>query len=65
VDGVVAEPVRAGSDVPAGTYACTACGDKLDVAFTRHLLPCPSCGNSRWHTLSGGDSIHDPYPDRR
>ena len=60
----MAEPVPAGSDVSAGTYHCTDCGYRLDVQSTRHLPPCPSCGNGEWSTASGGDSVHDPYPKR-
>jgi hypothetical protein len=60
----MAEPVPAGSDVSAGTYKCTNCGYELDVDSTQHLPPCPSCVNAEWQTLSGGDSVHDPYPDR-
>jgi predicted nucleic acid-binding Zn-ribbon protein len=59
----VADPVPAGSDVSAGTYKCTQCGYDLDVSSTQHLPPCPSCGNGQWDTVSGGDSVHDPYPD--
>jgi hypothetical protein len=29
------------------------------------LQPCPSCSNGHWETLSGGDSVNDPYPDRK
>jgi len=61
----MAEPVPAGSGVSSGTYKCTACGYKLGVTSTKHLPPCPSCGNGHWETLSGGDSKDDPYPDRR
>jgi predicted RNA-binding Zn-ribbon protein involved in translation (DUF1610 family) len=60
----MAEPVPAGSDVSAGTYECTNCSYHLDVESTTHLPPCPSCGHERWRTISGGDSVHDPYPDR-
>jgi Zn finger protein HypA/HybF involved in hydrogenase expression len=60
----MADPVPAGSDVSAGSYECTNCDYHLDVQSARHLPPCPSCGNSRWRTLSGGDSVDDPYPDR-
>jgi len=59
----VAEPVPSGSDVSAGTYSCTSCGYKLDVDSTRHLPPCLSCGNGKWDTVTGGDSVNDPYPD--
>jgi predicted RNA-binding Zn-ribbon protein involved in translation (DUF1610 family) len=60
----MANPVPAGSDVSAGTYMCTNCGYKLEVASTQHLPPCPSCGNGEWETVSGGDSVNDPYPDQ-
>jgi predicted nucleic acid-binding Zn-ribbon protein len=60
----VAEPVPAGSDVSAGTYKCTSCGNEVTVGSTKHLPPCPSCGNGEYQTLSGGDSVKDPYPDR-
>jgi Zn finger protein HypA/HybF involved in hydrogenase expression len=59
----MAEPVPAGSDVSAGTYKCTECGNTIDVGSTTHLPPCPSCGNGRWETITGGDSVDDPYPD--
>ena len=58
----MAEPVPAGSDVSAGTYRCTKCGNRLQVGSTHHLPPCPSCGNGSWSTLSGGDAAEDPYP---
>ena len=64
-DLAMADPVPAGSDVSSGTYKCTNCSYKLDVPSTKHLPPCPSCGNSNWETLSGGDSTDDPYPDRK
>jgi hypothetical protein len=60
----MAEPVPAGSDVSAGTYKCTNCGNELSVGSTNSLPPCPSCGNGAWTTLSGGDSREDPYPDQ-
>lgn len=60
----MANPVPSGSDVSAGTYVCTNCGYELGVQSKKHLPPCPSCANSRWDTASGGDSVHDPYPDR-
>jgi lipopolysaccharide biosynthesis regulator YciM len=60
----MAEPVPAGSDVSSGTYRCTQCGYELDVSSTKHLPPCPSCGNAEWSTLSGGDSVDDPYPNQ-
>lgn len=59
----MAEPVSAGSDVSAGTYRCTHCGNEIDVESTRHMPPCPDCGNGQWKTVSGGDSQADPYPN--
>ena len=44
----MADPVPAGSDASAGTYACTNCRYKLDVGSTQ----------------SGGDAAGDPYPGR-
>jgi len=60
----MADPVPAGSDVSSGTYQCTNCGYKLEVASTMHLPPCPECSNGEYNTVSGGDSKEDPYPDR-
>ena len=59
----MAEPVPAGSDVSAGTYSCTNCGNELQVGSTTHLPPCPNCGNGEYSTVTGGDSRDDPYPD--
>jgi Zn finger protein HypA/HybF involved in hydrogenase expression len=59
----MANPVPAGSDVSAGTYRCLNCGRQVDVGSTKHLPPCPSCGNGEYETVSGGDSVNDPYPD--
>jgi predicted nucleic acid-binding Zn-ribbon protein len=60
----MANPVPAGSDVSAGTYRCTSCGNTMDVGSITHLPPCLSCGNGEWDTVSGGDSVNDPYPSR-
>ena len=60
----MAEPVPAGSDVSAGTYKCTQCGYSLSVQSTKNLPPCPQCSNGKWHTVTGGVSVEDPYPDR-
>jgi lipopolysaccharide biosynthesis regulator YciM len=60
---IVANPVPAGSDVSSGTYRCTNCGNQIDVSSTKSLPPCPSCGNGEWETVSGGDSVQDPYPN--
>ena len=50
------QQVEAGSDVSAGTYKCTECGNELTVQSTESLPPCPECQNGSWETLSGGDS---------
>jgi hypothetical protein len=60
----MANPVPAGSDVSSGTYRCGSCGYELDVGSSKSLPPCPECGNGEWVTITGGDSVHDPYPDR-
>ena len=59
----MANPVPAGSDVSAGTYQCTKCGNQIDVGSTQSLPPCPECSNGEWQTKSGGDAAADPYPD--
>jgi predicted RNA-binding Zn-ribbon protein involved in translation (DUF1610 family) len=59
----MADPVPAGSDVSAGTYSCTQCGETIDVGSTKHLPPCPKCGKGSWNTITGGDAAGDPYPD--
>jgi len=56
-------PVPAGSDVSAGTYRCTNCGNTIEMSSQTHIPPCPSCGGGEWETVSGGDSVNDPYPD--
>jgi predicted nucleic acid-binding Zn-ribbon protein len=58
----MADPVPAGSDVSAGTYKCTNCGNELQVGSTSHLPPCGSCGNGEYQTIAGGDAAEDPYP---
>ncbi len=52
----MAETVNSGSDVSAGTYRCTECGNELTVQSTESLPPCPECQNGTWETMSGGDS---------
>lgn len=47
--------------VPAGSSECSY---ELEVGSTRHVPPCPSCGNGSWSTVSGGDSVVDPYPGK-
>ena len=58
----MADPVPAGSYVSSGHYRCTACGNSIHVGSTKHLPPCPTCGNGQWDTVTGGDSVNDPYP---
>ena len=60
----MADPVPAGSDVSAGTYKATNCGNELTVSSTQHLPPCPSCGNGEYDTITGGRAA-DPFPDSR
>jgi Zn finger protein HypA/HybF involved in hydrogenase expression len=60
----MADPVPAGSDVSAGTYKCTNCGNELQVQSVQSLPPCPNCQNGSYTTVSGGDAAADPYPDR-
>jgi Zn finger protein HypA/HybF involved in hydrogenase expression len=59
----MANPVPAGSDVSAGMYECTKCHNTIHVGSTKHLPPCPTCGNGQWDTVTGGDSVDDPYPN--
>ena len=59
----MANPVSAGSDVSSGTYRCTNCGYELQLGSTKHLPPCPSCGNAEYETIRGGDSVAYPYPN--
>lgn len=61
----MANPAPAGSDVSAGTYRCTNCGNQIDVGSTQSLPPCPNCQNGEWQAVSGGDSVDDPYPGRK
>jgi hypothetical protein len=60
----MAEPIPAGSDVSAGTYRCTNCGNEITMSSQSSIPPCPSCNGSEWETARGGDSTRDPYPSR-
>jgi predicted nucleic acid-binding Zn-ribbon protein len=54
------QTIPAGSDVSAGTYRCTNCGNQIDVQSTKSLPPCTECGNGEWIAVSGGDAAEDP-----
>ena len=58
------EPIPTGSDVSAGTYRCTECGNEITVGSVKSLPPCPRCDNNSWYAVTGGDAADDPYPDR-
>ena len=56
---------QVGSDVQAGTYRCATCGYELQVQSVQSLPPCPKCdGPYAWETITGGDSVNDPYPNK-
>jgi len=60
----MANPAPIGSDVSAGTYRCTNCGNEIQVQSVQSLPPCPSCdGPNDWEVDSGADSAQDPYPN--
>ena len=42
----MAEPVPTGSDVSAGTYRCTNCGQELTLQSEKSLPPCPNCNGT-------------------
>jgi Zn finger protein HypA/HybF involved in hydrogenase expression len=56
----MAETVPSGSDVSAGTYRCTNCGNEITTSSVSSLPPCPECSGSSWETVSGGDAAADP-----
>ena len=56
----MAEPIPAGSDVSAGTYHCTNCGNTITMGSQSSIPPCPSCNNGEWQTIRGGDAGDDP-----
>jgi Zinc-ribbon containing domain len=57
---MAAQNIPAGSDVSAGTYRCTNCGNQIDVQSTQSLPPCAECGNGEWTAVTGGDAAGDP-----
>lgn len=57
---MAAQNIPAGSDVSAGTYRCTNCGNQIDVQSTQSLPPCPECNNGEWTAVTGGDAAGDP-----
>jgi DNA-directed RNA polymerase subunit RPC12/RpoP len=59
----MAEPLRAGSAVSAGTYRCTTCGKEIALSWRYKLPPCSRCENRRWWTVSGG-GVRRPRPER-
>jgi predicted RNA-binding Zn-ribbon protein involved in translation (DUF1610 family) len=58
----MAEPVRAGNDVSAGTYTCTSCGYPLDLKSRKHLPLCPFCHNEYWQGCHPSELASDPNP---
>ncbi|MDO8998733.1 MAG: hypothetical protein Q7W45_03135 [Bacteroidota bacterium] len=55
--------VPSGSDVSAGTFECTKCGNVIKVQSISSLPPCGKCHNGDWKVLTGkGDAEVDPYP---
>jgi Zn finger protein HypA/HybF involved in hydrogenase expression len=62
--GKGSETIPTGSDVSAGTYRCTECGNEITIGSAKSLPPCPQCSNSSWEAVTGGDAADDPYPGR-
>jgi predicted nucleic acid-binding Zn-ribbon protein len=58
----VADPIPSGSDVSAGTYQCTECGNTITMGSEKSIPPCANCGNEKWEAVSGGDAAADPDP---
>ena len=59
----MSDPIPAGSDVPAGTFACTQCGFELIVAAPTLMPPCPNCANDEWRTMTGSDVADEPFTE--
>lgn len=60
--GTGAERIPSGSDVSAGTYRCTNCGNEITTGSVKSLPPCPQCSSNSWEAVTGGDAAEDPYP---
>ena len=58
----MANPAPVGSDVSAGTYRCTNCGNELgQIQSVVSLPPCQNCdGPQSWEAVTGGDAREDP-----
>jgi Zn finger protein HypA/HybF involved in hydrogenase expression len=54
------ESIPTGSDVSAGTYRCTECGNEIKTGSVQSLPPCPECNNNSWDAVTGGDAAADP-----
>ena len=54
------EPIPSGSDVSAGRYRCTECGNEITVGSVKSLPPCGKCNNNSWYAITGGDAVADP-----
>lgn len=45
------QPYRTGEMTASGSFECTACGEKLNLAKSGHLPPCPNCRNLEFRRL--------------
>ena len=53
--------------MPLYEYQCESCHERFERIQKYSDPPidvCPKCGNGRWNTITGGDSVKDPYPSR-
>ena len=59
-----AEPVRSRSDLSAGTYRCTNCGQKLTLQSAKSLRPCSVCNGTLARVASpDGSETDDHFAD--
>jgi hypothetical protein len=49
----MSELIRAGTEVPPGSYRCDACGYELHLSSTERLFSCPTCGERRYEPIPG------------